>query len=117
MTINIYDTINQLEKELQLTDEYKKLEESHQAVMADKEAKEIWDTFRQYQRTLQEKQRVGEEMSPEDLEKFQDLSTRMADNSLTMAFIAAERNVHQIFLDVNRALEKPILKFYSQDNE
>lgn len=112
MTVNIYDTINQLERELKETDEFKHLEEAYESVMADEQAKEIWQNFQDYQRTLQQKQRAGEEMTPEDFQEFQKLSAEMAGNELTANFIEAERGLYQIFTDVNRALEKPILKFY-----
>lgn len=117
MTVNIYDTINQLEKELRETDEYKKLEAAHQAIVADPEAKEIFEIFRKNQQNLQSKQQAGEEITEDDFKQFQDLSAQMAGNERTKKFIDAERNVHQIFLDVNRTLEKPILKFYQSEDK
>lgn len=112
MSTNIYDTINQLEKDVYETSQYQELQSAYEKMTNDEEAVKIWKEFQEVQKLIQEKQQTAEQLTAEEAETIQRISEKMTNNEITSRFINAERALHQVYIDVNRALEKPIQKFY-----
>ena len=54
---NIYDTANQIERELRELDEFKALQAAYEEVKADEAAYTLFKEFQGFQQGLQEKQR------------------------------------------------------------
>lgn len=63
---NIYDSANQIEREIRELPEFKALKEAYEKVQANEEAHKLFKDFQAMQIELQEKQMSGQEFSDED---------------------------------------------------
>ncbi len=109
---NIYDTANQLERELRETSEFKALDAAHQAVLNNQEANELFKEFQALQMSLQQKQMQGEEFTDEDAQHAQEVSTRVQDNELIKDLMAKEQGFSLIINDLNRIIMNPVRGLY-----
>ena len=89
--VNIYDTVNQLERELRETVQYIELVEAHKAIKADEEAASILAEFQGLQQALFQKQQMGEEISETEALQGKNVSGKMTDNQLTTIVMDKER--------------------------
>ncbi|MBM7705141.1 YlbF family regulator [Chryseomicrobium aureum] len=112
--MNIYDDINKLETTLRSTSEMQGVKEAIQAVKDDQEAKELFESFRKIQMTLQEKQVKGEEIPGEELEYAQKTAQLAQSNEKIMAMLEAEMKLSQLIEEINRILLKPVQELYEQ---
>ena len=112
MSVNIYDTANQLERELRQTKEYTDLKEAYETVSADEEAGTILKDFQEMQQTIYTKQQMGQEVSEEEIENAQEISKKMTENELTAGLMEKERQLNQVITDINGIIMKPIQEIY-----
>lgn len=109
---NVYDTANQLERELRETDQYKALVQAYNDIRADEDASEVLTEFQQLQQTLYQKQQAGEEISEEEALQAQNVSGKMTENELTMELMEKERALNQVLNDINGIIMKPVQEIY-----
>ena len=112
--MNIYDDINKLETTLRQTSEMQGVKEAIQAVKEDQEAKDLFESFRKIQMTLQEKQVKGEEIAGEELEYAQKTAQLAQSNEKILAMLEAEMKLSQLIEEINRVLLKPVQELYEQ---
>ena len=112
MSVNIYDTANQMERELRQTKEYTDLKEAYETVSADEEAGAILKDFQEMQQTIYTKQQMGQEVSEEEIENAQEISKKMTENELTAGLMEKERQLNQVITDINGIIIKPIQEIY-----
>lgn len=112
MTVNIYDTANQLEQELRGTDEFVKLDAAFSAVKEDEEANQVFTEFRQVQQNIQQKQMMGQEISEEEAAQAQEVSTKISENEIITKLLEAEKQVGQMIDDINQVVLKPVRELY-----
>ena len=62
MSVNIYDDMNKLESTLRKTDEYVAVKTAMADVKGDEHARALFESFREIQMNLQQKQMAGEEI-------------------------------------------------------
>lgn len=113
MTINIYDSANQIEREIRQMPEFLALAEAFEAVRADEEAHALFKEFQSLQTVLQQKQMQGEEFSDEDATKAQELATKVQESSLINDLMTKEQSFSMIVNDLNRIIMKPIQDLYA----
>lgn len=109
---NIYDTVNQVERELRETEQYVTLKEGIEAVKADEEANAILSDFQGVQQLFFQKQQMGEEISEEEAAQAQEVSQKMQENELTSELMEKEQQLNQVLTDVNEIIMKPIQELY-----
>lgn len=112
MSVNIYDAVNQLERDLRKTDQYKKLEEAFETLQKDDEAKALFDQFRLTQQTLQQKQMTGQEIGEDEAKQAQELSQKVGNNDVLSELIQAEQELGQMIEEINQIALKPIQELY-----
>lgn len=112
MSVNIYDTANQLEKELRETDQYVNLKNAFDKVHSDEEANNLFNQFRQVQQVLQQKQMTGQEITEEEAKEAQQLSAQIGQNEVIAELLEAEKAVGQMIDDINQVVVKPIQELY-----
>lgn len=112
MSVNIYDTANQLEKELRETDQYVNLKNAFDKVHSDEEANNLFNQFRQVQQVLQQKQMTGQEITEEEAKEAQQLSAQIGQNEVIAEMLEAEKAVGQMIDDINQVVVKPIQELY-----
>ncbi|MBL1228703.1 YlbF family regulator [Enterococcus sp. BWB1-3] len=109
---NIYDTANQLERELRTLTEFEALEQAYKAVQADEPAFKLFKEFQSFQQELQEKQMRGEDFSEEDAQKAQSLATEVQGTELINKMMEKEQAFSMIVNDLNRIIMTPIRDLY-----
>lgn len=112
MSVNIYDTANQLERELRETSQYTDLKDAYAKVEADEEANQVLKKFQEMQQLVYQKQQMGQEVSEEEVTKAQAISQEMMENELTTALMDKERALNQVITDINGIIMKPIQEIY-----
>ena len=112
MAVNIYDTANQIERELRETSQYTDLKEAYANVAADQEANTIMTGFQQMQQTIYTKQQMGQEVTEEEVAQAQAISQQMTENELTTDLMDKERTLNQVITDINSIIMKPIQEIY-----
>ena len=102
---NIYDTANQLERDLRDLAEFKTVKESFEAIEADE--------TRQVNIELQQKQYSGQEITEEDIQKAQELGQKVSENEYIKALMEAEQRLNTIMQDINRIITNPLQELYN----
>ena len=110
---NIYDTANQLERDLRELQEFKTVKESFEAIHADETAKALFDEFRTVNIELQQKQFSGQEITEEDIQKAQELGQKVSENEYIKALMEAEQRLNTIMQDINRIITNPLQELYN----
>ncbi|MFC6464756.1 YlbF family regulator [Marinilactibacillus sp. GCM10026970] len=112
MAVNIYDTANQLEREIRETEQFVTLQESFKAVQNDEEASAIFNEFRNVQQVLQQKQMTGQEITEEEAQQAQEISGKIGENEIISGLLEAEKQVGQMIDDINQVVLKPVRELY-----
>lgn len=113
MSVNIYDSANQIEKEIRQLPEFLTLQEAFAAVKADTPSFELFKEFQGLQMELQQKQMQGEEFSDEDAQKAQELAAKVQESELINDLMTKEQGFSVIVNDLNRIIMKPIQELYA----
>ena len=116
MSENIYDTANQLAKDLSQTDEFKQLEKGFHAVRDNEASSQLFDEFKQIQVSMQQKQMLGQENSEEDVEKLQALAADINQDDNIKALMGYERELNALINELNNNITMPISKLYQSHN-
>lgn len=111
-SVNIYDTANQMERDLRALPEYISLKAAFQAVMDDHEAREMFEAFRDASQSLQNQQISGDQPSDEDIQRLKGLSEKVSQNVLINDLMEKEHRVSQIINDINRIITQPLAEIY-----
>src|SRR5699024_9680067 len=109
---NVYDTANQLERELRETEQYQALAQAYEEIRADEDASGVLAEFQALQQALYQKQQAGEEISEEEALQAQNVSGKMTENELTMELMEKERSLNQVLNDINGIIMKPVQDIY-----
>lgn len=112
MAVNIYDSINQLEKDLRHTNEYLALVDAFKKIEADEEAKELLNEFQQIQKDFLEIQQTGGELTEDDHKKIIESSQKMQENEITRDLLQAEFQLNNLLQEINETIYKPIRELY-----
>ncbi|MGX6971320.1 YlbF family regulator [Vagococcus bubulae] len=115
MSNNIYDSANQIEREIRQMDEFLALSEAFDAVKANEEAFELFKAFQELQMTLQQKQMQGEEFSDEDAQKAQEMAEKVQEEALIQDLMQKEQAFSMIVNDLNRIIMQPVQDLYTLD--
>lgn len=111
---NIYDTANQMEKELRETDNFKALEQKFKEIKEDEEANRIFTEFREVQVQLQQKQMMQQEITEEEQEKLESLAEEINENELISSLMIEEQKLSNLINDLNRIITEPLTLLYQQ---
>ena len=110
---NIYDTANQIERELRELDEFKALQAAYEEVKADEAAYTLFKEFQGFQQGLQEKQMRGEEFTDEDAEKAQSSATKVQETAVINELMQKEQAFSLVVNDLNRIIMTPVRDMYN----
>ncbi|MBP2099385.1 YlbF family regulator [Enterococcus rivorum] len=110
---NIYDTANQVEREIRELAEFKALQAAYDEVKAEEESYKLFKEFQGFQQSLQEKQMRGEEFSDEDAEKAQALAVQVQQAEVINKLMEKEQAFSLIINDLNRIIMTPIRDLYN----
>ena len=112
MMSNLYDTANQLERELRQSDEFAAVKEAFEAVQQSEEAKALFEEFRDMNVKFQQKQMNGEELTEEDMDYANDLYQKASSNEAIQTLMQAEQRLNVMMQDINRILTTSLQELY-----
>ncbi|WP_010529855.1 YlbF family regulator [Lentibacillus jeotgali] len=114
---NIYDSAYDLEKAIRNSDEFTRLKDAYDAVMADESAKKMFDNFRNTQMELQEKQMQGQEISEEEVEEARKVVELVQQHEDISKLMEEEQRLNVVINDVSRIITKPLEELYGNPEE
>jgi cell fate (sporulation/competence/biofilm development) regulator YlbF (YheA/YmcA/DUF963 family) len=109
---NIYDTANQLEREIRDMEQFQELSDTFTKLKADEKAYGLFKQFQEFQISLQEKMAAGEEMTDEDAEKAQALAVEIQQEELIADLMRVEQAFSTVINDLNRIIMTPLRDLY-----
>ena len=112
MSTNIYDTANQLERDLRETEAYVALKAAYEAVKANPESNDMFKEFQGIQIKLQQKQMSGEQITEEEIAEAQNLAQTSGENDVIKGLMEAEQRLSTLIEDLNRIIMKPVQDVY-----
>ena len=109
---NVYDSANQMAKDLQTTQQFLDLKQAFDMLKLDTVAFALFQQFQQKQMELQQKQMQGQEFSQDDIQSLQDLGQKMQDIEPIQALMAKEQALSQMMDELNQIISEPIVGIY-----
>lgn len=110
--VSIQTTANQLEKEIRASEEFAALQKAYAAVEADRNAKQLFDQFRQFQLQIQQKQQTGQPITQQEAQQAQQQLQILQHQPLISQLMAAEQRMGQLIESVNQIITKPLRDLY-----
>ena len=111
-TSNIYDTANQLERDLRALPAYTKIKEAFEAIEQNEASKALFAEYKEAIQTFQAKQMAGAQLEESEIQGFQALSERvMADDNIR-SLMESEQQISQVMTDINAIITKPLQELY-----
>lgn len=112
MTVNIYDTANQLEREFRNSEQFIALKNAFAAIEKDAEAKKEFEAFKGLTQKFQQFQANGTQPTEQDLLEAEEISKRAQQNALILDLIKAEQVVSAFISELNNIITKPLSDLY-----
>lgn len=109
---NIYDTANQLEREIREMEQFQALATSFTNLKADEKAYGLFKEFQEFQMAMQQKMQAGEEMTDADAEQAQSLSESIQQEPLIADLMQTEQAFSLVINDLNRIIMTPPRELY-----
>ena len=112
---NLYDQAYDFEKAVRESEEFQGLKSAYEAVMADADAKLLFEDFRDTQIALQEKQMNGEEITEEEVQKANAVVEKVQNQPLISKLMEEEYRLNTIITEVSGIITKPLEELYSAE--
>ncbi|MGJ9459309.1 YlbF family regulator [Oceanobacillus sp. CF4.6] len=114
---NIYDSAYNLETAIRESEEFQNLKTAYETVMNDPSAKEMFESFRDTQMELQEKQMQGLEISEEEVEKARTVVEAVQEHQDIAKLMEEEQRLNTVINDISRIITKPLEELYGSTEE
>ncbi|WP_087973368.1 YlbF family regulator [Oceanobacillus rekensis] len=114
---NIYDSAYDLETAIRESEEFKSLKTVYETVMNDPGAKEMFESFRDTQMELQEKQMQGIEITEEEVEKARSVVESVQQHQDIAKLMEEEQRLNLVINDISRIITKPLEELYGSTEE
>lgn len=108
--MNIYDTMNQLERELRALPEYQAVVAALSTVKADEVASELYTKFM----AVQMKAQAGQLQEESEQKEAQELFMSLQDNAVMADLLTKEQALQTITGDLQDIIFKPLQELYGQ---
>ena len=112
MTVNIYDSVNQVASDLPQTQQFMAVQNAFADLKQDQVAFSMYKEFSELQEVLRNAQLNGQQPKEEDVKKLQELAKKMNDMDAVKNLMAAEQSLNQLLNDINSIIIKPINDVY-----
>lgn len=114
---NVYDSANQVAADLKDSQQFKDLKKSYDMLKLDSVGYALFQQFQNLQMTLQQKQMQGQEVTEQDVQPLQDLSTKMQNIEAIKDLMAKEQAMSTVMDDLNRIISAPIAELYQTEGD
>lgn len=110
--MNVYDTANQLERELRMLPEYIALKESREKIKDDPKAVKLFEEFKKIKTELDAKVMTGEIPSKVEQAKISDIAKKVEKNAILSEVLSKEHVFGQIIQDITGMIQAPLSELY-----
>ena len=110
--INIYDTANQMERDLRKTSQYQELQTANEALKADEKAFKCFNEIHSLQEELQKKQMSGQKPTEDDFKKLQDLGKEADGYETLQTLMQKEQALSMMMDELSKIIFRPIQELY-----
>ncbi|CAM4056243.1 YlbF family regulator [Catellicoccus marimammalium] len=110
--MNIYDTANQLERDVRELAEFKALEQAYNELKAQEESFQLFKDFQNLQVSLQQKQMQGEEFTEDDAKQMQEIAEKIQNDDAITNMLQKEQALSIIMNDITAIMMKPVQDLY-----
>ena len=117
MAANTYDAAYDLEKAIRNSSEYTNLKNLYDAVNSDESARKMFESFRNIQMQLQEKQMMGQEITQEEVEQAQKTVALVQQHEKISQLMEAEQRMSMVIAELNQIIMKPLEELYGNPNQ
>ncbi|MCM3662888.1 YlbF family regulator [Mesobacillus subterraneus] len=117
MAVNTYDAAYDLEKAIRNSSEYTNLKNLYDAVNSDESARKMFESFRNIQMQLQEKQMMGQEITQEEVEQAQKTVALVQQHEKISQLMEAEQRMSMVIAELNQIIMKPLEELYGTPNQ
>ncbi|WP_449539289.1 YlbF family regulator [Ferdinandcohnia sp. Marseille-Q9671] len=112
MGVNLYDVAYGVEKAIRESDEFKELKSLYDQVNADEGAKRLFESFRNIQLSLQQKQMMGEDISEQEVQQAQQQVALVQQHETIAKLMEAEQRMSVVIGELNQIMLKPLEELY-----
>lgn len=110
--VNIYDTANNLSRQLKETQEYQNLKKAFDDLKAEKDTFETFKKFQQMQANAQQKQMTGQKLSQDEINAIQTIAKEISTQPAVQTLMNQERAVDNMLQQLNKTITSPIQELY-----
>ncbi|KRL27426.1 hypothetical protein FD27_GL001186 [Limosilactobacillus frumenti DSM 13145] len=110
--VNIYDTANDLSRQLKETQEYQNLKKAFDDLKAEKDTFETFKKFQQMQANAQQKQMAGQKLSQDEINAIQTIAKEISTKPAVQTLMNQERAVDNMLQQLNKTITSPIQELY-----
>ncbi|MFQ9706574.1 MAG: YlbF family regulator [Limosilactobacillus pontis] len=114
MVVNIYDTANEMSRQLVKTQEFQNLKKAFDALKADEDAFTSFKKFQQMQVAAQKKQMQGQKPNDDEIKAIQTIAQEISGKKAVQDLMNQERQVDQMLQQVNKTITEPLQNLYSE---
>lgn len=111
--VNIYDSANQLAKDLQQTQEYENLKKAIADVQNDQESDDLFKKMDALQTKILTAQQSGQPLAEEDQKAYQELNETVQKNAKIIALLQSEQAIYKLINDLQKEITNPINDLYA----
>ncbi|KRM12744.1 YlbF family regulator [Paucilactobacillus suebicus] len=112
MVVNIYDSANQMERDLRETQQYADLKKAYEDMKQDADTFSLFKDFQNKQMQLQQKQYTGQQPSDDEIKDIQEMAEKVRKVDAIQNLMDKERGIDQLLSDLNNVITKPIQELY-----
>lgn len=114
MVVNIYDTANEMERQMRETQEFQALKEAFAELKKDEDAFGTFQKFQEKQMQAQQKQMQGVQLTEEEIKKVQDLAKEVGQKDAIKNLMVKERQLDDMIQQISKTITAPIAELYRE---
>lgn len=113
--VNVYDSANQLQQDLEQSQQFQALKEAMAKVKANPEANQILQQLQAKQHELQQAQMQGKQIEQAQLDEVKALGQKVQSHPELTDLLTKEQALNQLIEDLNQVIFEPISRLYKED--
>lgn len=113
MVVNIYDTANEMEEQMNKTQEFTALKKAFADMQNDPDSMLLFTKFQSKQMELQKKQQSGQQPTQDEIKEMQDLAKQFSAKPLIKNLMQKEQAMDNMLQQLNEIITGPIRNLYN----